>query len=407
MQTAGGGVRGHRMVTHMDYAHFAIFGTNNQPHEPLPAGATTVNPTRPPAATQADGWSDLMEAALSTSAFPIGLRSRPFRNDISVYQSRLWPRAFNDDPSSPPLTIAPDIFDNEGRPYTFWTCDGGLINNEPLEYARVVLSGAPDERNPRDATEANRAVLMIDPFPDDGGRGIPADTESAEVTALVRALFPALKFQARFKPNELGVALGENVFSRFLIAPVRKEKTGDETDLAASGLTGFSGFLDRRFRVHDFQLGRMNCQKFLRDHLCVHIDNPVVADWVKKLRESGHLDKYRTRTRDAVGNEKLDEDFVQIIPLMEDVVKRVEALPWPKLPQGREAFMKALLPKLEERLDSVLDSVVPSLMSLFGIRQKGLFGGLAKWLATKKIRSALLELAQNSISEDLQKRGLG
>jgi hypothetical protein len=92
---------------------------------------------------------------------------------------------------------------------------------------------------------------------------------------------------------------------------------------------------------------------------------------------------------------------------MEDVVKRVEALPWPKLPQGREAFMKALLPKLEERLDSVLDSVVPSLMSLFGIRQKGLFGGLAKWLATKKIRSALLELAQNSISEDLQKRGLG
>jgi hypothetical protein len=188
---------------------------------------------------------------------------------------------------------------------------------------------------------------------------------------------------------------------------VRKEKTAEETDLASSGLTGFAGFLDRRFRVHDFQLGRMNCQKFLRDHLAVHVDNPVVADWVKKLRDSGHLDKYRTRTRDALGNEKPDEDFVQIIPLMEDVAKRVEALPWPALPQGRDAFIKGLLPKLEGRLDAVLDAVVPSLMSVFGIKQKGLFGGLAKWLATKKIRSALLELAQNSVSEDLQKRGLG
>ena len=406
MQTEGG-VRGHRMVAHMDYGHFAIFGVSGGPSEPLPGGSTSVNPQRGSQSASQDGWDDLMAAALSTSAFPVGLRSRKFQNDLSVYQLKLFSRTFGDDPDTPPLTIAPDLLEREARPYSFWTCDGGLLNNEPLEYARVALSGAPDEKNPRDAKDANRAVLMIDPFPDDTGAAVPEEKDLGDVMSLIFSLLPALKAQARFKPQELACALNESIYSRFLIAPVRQGKKPGETEIASFGLSGFAGFFEQSFRRHDFQLGRRNCQKFLRDHLAVHVENPVVRNWVARLKQAGSLDKFHTRTRDALGNDKLDENFVQLIPLMDSVLTPIDALEWPRLSGGVNALLAKLSPDLKLRIEAVLDRAVPSLMKLMGIKDKGIFGGLVKWLAEQKLRRVILDLAIDSISKDLKARGLG
>ncbi len=166
------------------------------------------------------------------------------------------------------------------QPYQFWSVDGGLINNEPLETARIALAGAPDARNERDPTKADRAVLMIDPFPDDTGYSAPEHGEIPDMLGAAFALLPTLKNQARFKPEEVMLALHEDVYSRFLIVPRRGGRHESETDIASAGLGGFAGFVDAELRMHDFQLGRRNAQKFLRDHLVVHRDNPIVADWV-------------------------------------------------------------------------------------------------------------------------------
>jgi len=404
MQTEGG-VRGHRMVAHMDYAHFAVFGTNTGPSEPLPGGAVPVN--WPNSGATKDGWDSLIDAALSSSAFPVGLRSRQYSNDISVYQSKLWPRAFGDDVNTPSPTIAPDLNPFDARPYTFWTCDGGLLNNEPLEYARVALAGSPDQRNPRGAKDADRAVVMIDPFPDDNGKVTPEEQDLDDVLSLTFALVPALKSQSRFKPQELALALREDIYSRFLIAPVRRGKKCGETDIASSGLYGFAGFLSRDFRRHDFQLGRVNCQKFLRDHLAVHVDNPIVAPWVARLRQNGTLGNYHTKTYDSTsGIEKVDENFVQLVPLMPAVSAQVQLLPWPVVAGGAEALVNELKRPISERLDVVVERIVPSLMKLMKM-DSGFFAGLASWLGQRQLRAKLYDMATAAVANDLKTRGLG
>ena len=120
---------------------------------------------------------------------------------------------------------------------------------------------------------------MIDPFPnkveyDGTWRSDP------RLTRVAPALLSALKNQARFKPEELALAEDETIFSRFMIAPSRDGAVGDADPpaMAAAILGGFGGFLHKSFRQHDFQLGRRNCQAFLRWHYCLPETNPIHAD---------------------------------------------------------------------------------------------------------------------------------
>jgi hypothetical protein len=34
---------------------------------------------------------------------------------------------------------------------------------------------------------------------------------------------------------------------------------------------------ERKFRAHDYQLGRRNCQRFLEKHFVLPLDNPIIA----------------------------------------------------------------------------------------------------------------------------------
>ena len=111
-------------------------------------------------------------------------------------------------------------------------------------------------RNLREGDKADRAVIIIDPFPQ-GPNFLPDGKPANELFSIIMALVAAMKNQARFKPSELALAANEKVFSRFMIAPHRTTPDGKEEPYAlASGLLGgFRGFLSREFRDHDFQLG--------------------------------------------------------------------------------------------------------------------------------------------------------
>jgi hypothetical protein len=69
-----------------------------------------------------------------------------------------------------------------------------------------------------------------------------------------------------------------------------------------------AGFFERGFRLHDYQLGRRNCQKFLRDHFQLAVTNPIVARGMERHTAEG---------RQAVASrfERQQKGWLPIIPL--------------------------------------------------------------------------------------------
>ncbi len=341
-------------------------------------------------------WADFKISAMATGAFPVGLAPRLIAaeaHDFGVISTDAPARG-----GALPIEADPKVDDPDGADRSKWrhprpafgddirpadkvhyvAVDGGVANNEPFEYARFTLRderrGGEGEKiggdgylrsNAREAERADRAVIMIDPFPE-GPEHVPlARAEADEVRGMlpsVKRLFPALINQARFKPAELMHAVDQNIHSRFLISPSRRsdedrrdgvagaEVVPDEhapatgADAIASGaFAGFSGFFDHSFRVHDFVLGQRNCQSFLKNYFTLDVDNPVlrlpkpVADKLRKARTT------RRRVIDP-GDEMLNAT--------------IELPAWPRIDDKR---LELLLKQTDRRLGAVGARLVGSL----------------------------------------------
>lgn len=403
MVTAGG-VRGHRVTCHADFAHFAILGAGAGEAEPLPAGVHPVNWPGTAGEPRLDGWGCLRDAALATSAFPGGLPARPFANLPAFYQAAPWCGPANLAAGAPRPVINLDVACTAERPYEFWCVDGGLINNEPVEFARIALAGGRDVHNARDPRQCDRAVLMIDPLPDDEKSADPGMGKAPDMVDALLAMFSTLRRQARFNPQEVMLAMHEDVHSRFLVSPFRDEKRGSETDLASVGLGGFAGFLHEELRMHDFQLGRRNCQKFLRDHFVVHVENPIVAPWVERARARGRdLVSLHPRVRRANGCYAVDRDFVQLVPLVGDAGEPVSPRPWPKLDARA---LEPVLALIEARAAAIMPELVRGLLKRIGIDDGRFVNKMLGMVAGCMIREKLTQAAAAAIKADLRRRAL-
>jgi hypothetical protein len=286
--------------------------------------------------------------AIASGAFPVGLAPRQIGTTTHAYDTRYlpidMPALVYMPPSWPSLWTKP-------RDFTFLSVDGGVINNQPFEYARYTLMANPPAPNNRDGADADRAVIMIDPFPEPPrflGDGKPA----ADLISAVTALIPALINQARFKPSELSEAAASDVYSRFLIAPHRQlpGKAKEELYAIACGLLGgFGGFLDEEFRKHDFQLGRRNCQRFLRDVFALPQDNAIIAAWPANAKTNP---QFQTVTPSKGG------PMYCIIPLLgssSDTHAEVVLQPWPRMSQ-------ADFDQLQSRIKGRIEALVPILV---------------------------------------------
>jgi hypothetical protein len=341
----------------------------------------------------------LRDAALATSAFPGGFPSRAFRNPISTYRERCGIGMAAIESASVGLCLdLPNTLDDA---YDFWCVDGGLLDNEPLQFARAALLGSADSHAPRDARCADRAVLLIDPFPNDLGI-LPASVGSGpDLLDSVFSLIPMLRAHAAFKPHDLLLALQDDVRSRFLIAPIREEALTGEGDLACAGLAGFAGFVHQRLRLHDFQLGRRNCQKFLRDHFSVHISNPLVSGWVERLgREPGGLDLYHPATQHGT----VDRNMVQIIPLLDEVRTEVAPIPWPKLDQRIDFDPVKRL--INRRAEAIVPDIVRGLLVRLGVSDRRFVNRALEAIACDIITSRTGHSAALSVERDLRRRNL-
>jgi hypothetical protein len=273
MLFGGEGTPAHKMRLHADAAGFVLGG-----------GATPgMTPLATQAGSTAGNWPKLGQAALATGAFPLFLRARALQRPGTDYAKRplLVPgdrhpdSAFRDDRVDALLPDWPGGVTPE--PYQHLCVDGGVFDNEPLELCRSQMLDAPGQRMVRDGRLADRAVLMVDPFPDAVGQG-PEDA-ATPLQGLALALVEAWKMQCRFGVVDVALAGAEDVYSRMMIVP--KRGSGDEASgapLAAGGLGAFLGFFHEAFRRHDFELGRRNCQRFLRLHFALPVTNPVFGE---------------------------------------------------------------------------------------------------------------------------------
>jgi hypothetical protein len=375
----------HDMSLHADYVHFAISDAPN--------------------ATAKDkycmSWSDFGKSnpvkermkisALASGAFPIGLAPRTLSHDISesadCYSARTWtiltPHTEHPHSCTTNQSI-PVNFGPQAGPfqYVYQCVDGGVMNNEPLELARKQLAGS-SASNPRDGLLADKAVVMIDPFPSEPTFD-PDYKAAPDLLGSAFRLFGALKNQARFKPDELMLAANKDVASRFMIAPSRGES---KYPIACGSLGGFGGFLKRDFREHDYFLGRRNAQQFLRSHLVLPEKNALFERWPEAMKEA-------LCVRDKEGQIELKDGMrlLPIIPLLGAAKSDCPKFPWPHFSAQN---MDELMGRVEVRLAAISKRLLDQYF-----HKKPIVGFFMKVVLWQR-RSDLMKLVRERVRKDL------
>lgn len=315
----------------------------------------------------------LRDATLSTAAFPIGLKSREVtisKQYIERYPKYLFGKAKGITPMIP-----------EGDTYSFNSVDGGLINNEPYGIGLKILN----EKNPDHFKDDKYAVIMVDPFPN---KDHDVEKTGTSITKVAAGLFKALRNQVMFNQDGILEALALNDRTKFMIEPIRKVEVNGKwvrppSDLAAAPISGFAGFLNREFREHDFQLGRKNCQTFLRYYFAVCHENIEGRLCEKATDQAKERFEFALPAKDPNGKK-----FFPIIPDMrvfknfdEQVDKdrygedaKIKLVPFPKISftefEGKyKRLMKQRIGKLSRGL--IRNQLVARLANLFFIKRKG------------------------------------
>ncbi|SEN91999.1 Patatin-like phospholipase [Rhodospirillales bacterium URHD0017] len=388
-----GNERGHHMMCHGDRVHYVLDGIGthdgenrwlaDDDHDVLKI--KTVPGGKAADERSAKCWKAYGQTALASAAFPVGLAARHVQSNVSKYVKRKWPHLSAADDHEPPNW--PETWDKADQAYNFMSIDGGLIDNEPFEYARRAIM-RDNDANKSGESSVKGAVLMIDPFPEAPAFSLKEVTE-ASVFDVARAMFPMLKNQARFKPETLATAFDNSNYSRWMIAPSRPvegspTKKNERYSIATGVLGGFGGFLDEAFRAHDYQLGRRNCQKFLRDIFSVGEGHPFVEAWPHGVaRDYCYLDEATWKV------------YFPVIPLVGTAALEVPAPKWPRICEER-------LAEIERRIRERANYVVAGLVR--GWTKSPTLNVLARKLWRWNAEQPLMMFVHRTIETDLSRR---
>jgi hypothetical protein len=403
----------YNMMLHADNMHFVV---STDP----PQVESDAFWLKPYDFQNSETWGIMGKSAVATGAFPVGLAAQPLKRPPSQYDHREWaiPTPCTADPNCttdvwkaiPPLwptineAVASASKLGKSFEYEFLCVDGGVTNNEPLDLARRILAGA-DGVNPREGDKATRAVIMVMPFPNAG----PFEVEYSSVLnlgGLLSTIFSSLIDQARFKPEELTLADDPDVYSRFLIVPrrgYRDDSTLEPYSIACGSLSGFGGFLSRRFREHDYQLGRRNCQWFLKQYFALPSEgenrNKLFDNWTDEARAKHRIVLKRPATASSPARRE-DLNLLPVIPLMGTAAPDVPLPVWPTYLPGDFA---ALRPLVKNRLSRVVDALVNQNIEawFWGPLARGALKS-AWWFMGGKVVDKVMQIIQ----ADLTKRGL-
>jgi hypothetical protein len=340
-----------RIDYHADRIQFSL-ATNGAASTPTKIGlnySTSGDPS----------WDMLRTSAMATGAFPIMLASRVIQRTRADYENRMW-EISNSEPSKTgecqsEVTIVPDWADTVTPTFKNVYADGGITNNNPFECARqylVDVADNPNGHNPREAANANAAVISIDPFPGDESFD-PAynPQKQSELANVAGALLGTLVSQSRFQGEDLKLTKDESVFSRFAIAPSDDTAPPNLPSLLCGALGAFGGFIDEKFRDRDYQLGRRNCQQFLRRSLVLPEDNTTIGPGLTKKPEM--MDAFRK----AFAFEDGGKWWYGVIPLMPELRDEIVVPPRANFKTTPERLQEVAV-AAASRLESVLNAFV-------------------------------------------------
>lgn len=322
------------------------------------ANAPTSPSARPlPKGSNGGDWPLLKQAAMATGAFPLFLAPRTLDRTASEYQFSPWLSLTDvNAPATPPdWPLKPtDAFET-------LNVDGGVTNNDPFQLAHDFLAihnptATRDEktgelRNPREADTANCAVLTVAPFPASCAYDKDFIENNSDLLSMIPNLITVLISQSRFLGESLSAGMGGPSHSRFVLAPSDADNPSQDA-LQCGVLGAFGGFFERGFRAHDYQLGRRNCQKFLRDYFRLALNNPVVDAPLRKLGDSKRAAIIRQFDPANTGT-------IQIIPLCGSAVPEVPAPVRAKITQAR---LNNILNWATDRLHIVAGRLVKSIL---------------------------------------------
>ena len=373
-------------VNRADFVRFTVY------HQPIPD--YSYRPDEFLLTTLADAagisnWPLLADYALATGAFPLVFPARALTRPVEDYRYRVTAQDGKILPIAPDWASLATADHKLPYYYEFLAVDGGVTDNEPLELARTALAGLLG-RNPRAGDQANRALLLIDPFADSPATG-PEDAVNASLFNLAKTIIFGLKDQARYATSDLLLATNPEIFSRFMITPHRTTKTG-ALALATTGLGGVLGFMNEAFRHHDYLLGRSNCWKFLKEQLVLPITNPLFTDWLQpfKTADGGYSPAFLSSPHlitNSVNGVK--QYYLPIIPLVGACAVQPQPAPWPfgQFKPQDGGFPDAL----EQRIDFILGSVLDENLSGAAWLIK-LLATMGKPAATAYLRDQILNL---------------
>jgi hypothetical protein len=394
-----GAFNGSAYVQHDDFAWFALPNGAVDPAAPLPAGKREDEFWVGPGDAGAGfvGYDTLSQFAAASGAMPAVLASRGLSRPAEQYNYRPNVRAVTDAPGYFVDWPVPDwncLPDTGGGAYAFTAVDGGTLNNDPVALVHRALAGLVG-KNPRGKSDAQRAMLMIDPLSD---APQPISRIGLSLLSAIGGLEPLLVGGARYLTSDMSLFADEQVYSRFQMVPFRTSPAGaalvGEAALAGDGLFAAGGWCAREYRLHDFLLGRQNMQAYLSKELLLAGDNPLFDTWTFDQR----ADFARDGNGVGVVITAATPKGSYLLPILPDQTQS-GPLAVPAWPVG--VFdPESIRAPLQKRLSAVIDKFIDDNTG----------GGLLPWLANLLVVPGISTVLANAVidnfKKDLQDKGL-
>ncbi len=314
---------------HFDYVRYSLAKTSG----PLPDSGTPyrydleINPGTKLANDLK--WQVMLQSTPATGAFPIGFRPREVDRLRAEYDGKMFYLKYSIPGSEVDYDkVNPNWIKGPNTSLKMKYFDGGTFDDEPHDLARASIlrylnnvCGMNLTQLPNKGNDTFASVILINPFPTHRDATEPG-TAVPEIPNLFQQpplLIGALMDQGRFHPEWIEKLTNEQYYSRFLISPSRPNASGDSNYMLAGATFGaFGGFLDQKYREHDYELGHYNTYKFLFENFAVP-ENNVVVDYYHNA-DQPTKDKYRALgwVTDDIMKDKNGKDetvtHVQIIP---------------------------------------------------------------------------------------------
>ncbi|MDB5120003.1 MAG: hypothetical protein JWN56_1221 [Sphingobacteriales bacterium] len=274
----------------------------------------------------------LLQSAKATGAFPVGLKGRIVEREAKyIWDNPYFQKNGKFDRTSIKLG---DQITQDSDIYKTINGDGGTANNEPVEFCRDLLlnirvkqyedihaeinidTANPTEKSIQKKKLTNSSVLLIDPFPSYDFELKTPDDEAAHLLKYLPKFIFALNSQLIFDAKDAFEAYDIKNYGLHVIAPSREGVAKPEYAIACGSLSGFGGFFNKDFRIHDYFLGRHNCQSFLRKYFVVDLNesDPQNVQCVQSI-----IDAYKSNPAAVERFSYTDETGKQLVPIIPDV----------------------------------------------------------------------------------------